>query len=76
MFVAHIEINMHKGITPSDMHQMLALHLEEALGQEPTTSFVQSYDEHKNLFRFDLPSSGILSYVANIICLYDITVLL
>ena len=50
---------MHEGITPSDMYHMLALHLEEALGQEPTTSYVQSYDEQKNLFRFDLPSSGI-----------------
>ena len=41
------------------MYEILLIHFESALGKGGHTSFQQSYDDDKKLFRFDLQTSGI-----------------
>lgn len=64
MFLAHIEIDRHADIPPEHIYQLLVLHLGEMFDREDFTIYAHSYDDVKQLFRFDLPSSGnIISHI-------------
>ncbi|XP_067933227.1 uncharacterized protein [Watersipora subatra] len=51
---SHVEIKRLTKMSPEDMHGKLLLHLKKATGNDVSASFQQSWDEPKQIFRFDM----------------------
>ena len=56
--LAHIEVKVPKNADPNDMHALVSLRFMEALGEDRETNFQQSWDEVKQVLRFDYCLSG------------------
>ena len=58
--LAHVEIDSHEAEDKArEMHGVLELHFQDCFGEGfSATKFSQSFDQKKNIFRFDLKPQG------------------
>ena len=58
---AHVEIAKLAAFDSDDMYSLLHLHLHELFGDDYSqTKLSQSFDEAKDVFRFDLKPEGMI----------------